>query len=64
MALSRDRLCIWAFTTNNLTLHNIEELRPLKELVTLYDSKLNILHFDDIEGVSDQRKENKKFMDC
>jgi len=51
-----------AFTTNNLTLHNIEELRPLKELVTLYDSKLNILHFDDIEGVSDQRKENKKFL--
>jgi len=51
-----------AFTTNYLTLHNIEELRPLKELVTLYDSKLNILHFDDIEGVSDQRKENKKFL--
>jgi len=51
-----------AFTTNYLTLHNIEELRPLKELVTLYNSKLNILHFDDIEGVSDQRKENKKFL--
>lgn len=51
-----------AFTTNYLILHNIEELRPLKELVTLYNSKLNILHFDDIEGVSDQRKENKKFL--
>ena len=51
-----------AFTTNYLTLHNIEELRPLKELVTLYDSKLNILHFDDAKGVSDQRKENKKFL--
>ena len=51
-----------AFTTNYLTLHNIEELRPLKELVTLYNSKLNVLHFDDIEGISDQRKENKKFL--
>ena len=51
-----------AFTTNYLTLHNIEELRPLKELVALYDSKLNVLHFDDIKGVSNQRKENKKFL--
>ena len=51
-----------AFTTNYLTLHNIEELRPLKELVTLYNSKLNVLHFDDIKGISDQRKENKKFL--
>ena len=51
-----------AFTTNYLTLHNIEELRPLKELVALYDSKLNVLHFDDIKRVSNQRKENKKFL--
>lgn len=51
-----------AFTTNYLTLHNIEELRPLKELVTLHDSKLNVLHFDGIEGIGDQRKENKKFL--
>ncbi len=51
-----------AFTTNNLTLHNIDELSPLIELVTLYDSKLNVLHFDDIEGLNNQRKENKNFL--
>lgn len=51
-----------AFTTNYLTMHNIDELRPLKELVSLYDSKLNVLHFDDIKGVSNQRIENKKFL--
>tara|TARA_R110002033_G_scaffold1_7_gene30 strand:- start:522 stop:1253 length:732 start_codon:yes stop_codon:yes gene_type:complete len=51
-----------AFTTNNLILHNIEELEPLKNLLMLYNSKLNILHFDDIEGVGDNKKKNKAFL--
>ncbi|MCF8272737.1 MAG: universal stress protein [Flavobacteriaceae bacterium] len=51
-----------AFTTNHLTLHNIEELKPLKELLMLHHSKLNVLHFDDIEGVNNQKQENKIFL--
>lgn len=51
-----------AFTTNNLTLHTIEELKPLKDLLMLYGSKLNVLHFDDLEGTSNQKKENKLFL--
>ena len=51
-----------AFTTNNLVLHNIEELEPLKDLLILYNSKLNVLHFDDVEGVSDNKKKNKGFL--
>ena len=51
-----------AFTTNYETLHNIEELKPLKYLCTLYNSKLNVLHFDDLEGKSNQKKENKEFL--
>ncbi|NCO63239.1 MAG: universal stress protein [Flavobacteriales bacterium] len=51
-----------AFTTNHLTLHNIEELKPLKELLMLHHSKLNVLHFDDIEGVGNQKKKNKVFL--
>jgi nucleotide-binding universal stress UspA family protein len=51
-----------AFTTNYLTLHNVEELKPLKDILTLHDSKLNVLHFDNIEGASNQKKENKLFL--
>lgn len=51
-----------AFTTNHETLHNIEELKPLKEILTLHKSKLNVLHFDDIEGNGNQKKENKVFL--
>ncbi|MGZ0016605.1 universal stress protein [Yeosuana sp. AK3] len=51
-----------AFTTNHLTLHNIDELKPLKELLMLHHSKLNVLHFDDIEGVSHQKQKNKVFL--
>ena len=51
-----------AFTTNHLTLHNIEELKPLKELVDHHHSKLNVLHFDEIDGVSKQKLENKAFL--
>ncbi len=51
-----------AFSANYLTLYNIEELRPLKELLSLHDSKLNVLHFDDAEGTGNHRKENKKFL--
>jgi len=51
-----------AFTTNYETLHNIEELKPLKYLLTLHSSKLNVLHFDDREGKSNQKNENKEFL--
>ena len=51
-----------AFTTNYETLHNIEELKPLKYLCTLHNSKLNVLHFDDLEGKSHQKKANKEFL--
>ncbi|MFH4965529.1 universal stress protein [Gaetbulibacter sp. M235] len=51
-----------AFTTNNVTLHNVEELKPLKKLLTLHNSKLNVLHFGDIEEGSDRKKRNKLFL--
>ncbi|WP_166961181.1 universal stress protein [Yeosuana marina] len=50
------------FSTNNLTLHNVEELKPLKDLLVLHKSKLNVLHFDDFEGATNQKKENKLFL--
>lgn len=51
-----------AFTTNNLTLHNVEELKPLKDILTLHKSKLNVLHFDDIKHTSNQKNKNKLFL--
>jgi len=51
-----------AFTTNYVTLHDIEELKPLRELLALHNSKLNVLHFDDFEGLSNQKRENKLFL--
>tara|TARA_R110002167_G_scaffold132370_1_gene316603 strand:+ start:6119 stop:6958 length:840 start_codon:yes stop_codon:yes gene_type:complete len=51
-----------AFTTNNLTLNNIEELKPLKDLLTLYHSKLYVLHFEDMNSTGNQKNENKEFL--
>jgi hypothetical protein len=51
-----------AFTTNYETLHNIEELKPLKDLLTLNNSKLNVIHFDNLEGNGTQKQENKAFL--
>ena len=50
------------FSTNNLTLHNIKELNPLKDLLELHKSKLSVLHFDDAKGGANQKKENKLFL--
>lgn len=50
------------FTTNHEILHNVDELKPLKDLLTIHNSKLNVIHFDNLESESDQKKQNKAFL--
>jgi len=54
-----DRL---AFTSNYLTLYNKEELQPLIDILSLYDSKVDILHLEDKSNLSKAQENNKAFL--
>ena len=51
------------FSSNYLTLYNLEELIPLLHIVNLYDSKIDILHLIDENNLSENQQNNKAFLD-
>lgn len=50
-----------AFTTNNLPLFNLEELKPLKELLNKYYAKLRVLHVADEHHLAQNQSLNEDF---
>lgn len=55
------RLSKIAFTTNHLTLFNLEELKVLQDVLALHQSKLYILHVADEFQVAQKQLQNMNF---
>lgn len=52
-----------AFTSNYSTLYNKAELSPLIEILSLYNSKIDILHLASENDLSQDQENNKAFLD-
>jgi nucleotide-binding universal stress UspA family protein len=50
-----------AFTTNHLTVFNIKQLSMLKDMLAIYNSKLNILHVSDKFQQAQKQLQNMNF---
>lgn len=51
-----------AFTTNYLSLYNIKDTAPLKDILNLFDSELSILHLADENHLAQKQDSNIEFL--
>jgi nucleotide-binding universal stress UspA family protein len=51
-----------AFTTNYTSLYNKEDLRPLTDLLSMYNSKIDILHLANEKDLPQNQENNKAFL--
>ena len=51
------------FSSNYLTLYNLEELLPLVDIVNLHNSKIDVLHLADEDHLSQDQQNNRAFLD-
>jgi len=52
-----------AFSSNYSTLYKNEELQPLVDILSLYNSKIDILHLTSEKNLSQEQENNKAFLD-